>query len=133
MKTIIDQSLLKNLRNEMNIALADVATRHGVTLRAGTASYDPVAGTANFKLEVVALGEDGAQRDMPAELFLQNAEFIGLKAEHLGKIVTIQGRTFTVAGYKPKARKNCIVIKDTDSGKSFVTSADVVKRQLSKA
>lgn len=132
MKTIIDQDLLKNLRADMNAALVSVAENYKVTLRVGAASYDPTAGIANYKLEVVALGEGGTQRDMPAELFLRHAEIIGLKAEHLGEIITVQGRTFSVAGFKPKARKNCVLIKDTVNGEVFVTTAETVQRQLIK-
>lgn len=126
---MITSDTLKHLRMEIDAALADTAKRHNVTLKAGNASYNREGTEATFKLEVVALGEGGTPRDIPAELFISNAHMVGLKAEYLGKPVNIQGRTFTITGFKPKARKNCITVKDAD-GKTFVTDAATVKRQL---
>lgn len=129
----INKDLLKDLRADINTALTETANKYNVTLSAGSASYDPSLGIANFKLEVVALGDSGTKRDMAAELFLQHAELLGLKKDYLNKEVTISGRKFTVTGYKPKSRKNCIIIKDAENGKVFVTDLPTVKRQLATA
>ena len=126
--TTINKDLLKNLREDINTALIETANKYNVTLRAGNASYNPSLGTATFKLEVLTLSADGEKRDMPAELFLQHADFLGLKKEYLYKEISISGQTFTVAGYKPKARKNCILI--TRNGKTFVTDVQTVKNKL---
>lgn len=127
----ITKELLKALRADINAALESVGQKHNVTLQAGNCSYN-ATGTATYKLEVVALGAGGAQRDIPAELFLQYADIIGLKKEDLHKEIILQGRKFKVAGYKPKARKNSVLIFDPIENKTFVTSVETVKRQLAK-
>lgn len=128
--TTINKELLKKIREEINAALTATSNKYNVTLRAGNASYDPTLGTATFKLELLALNAIGENRDIPAELFLKNADLIGLKKEDLHKEITVSGRKFTVAGYKPKARKNCILIKDVLNGKIFVTDISTAKRKL---
>jgi hypothetical protein len=128
----VTKELLQNLRVDLDKAIADVGGKHNVALRVGNASYTPSAGTATFKLEVTTLADGGKQRDIPAELFLQYADIIGLKKEYLHKEITLQGRKFKVSGYKPKARKNSICIFDSTTNKTFVTSVDTVKRQLTK-
>jgi hypothetical protein len=128
--TTITKDLLKSLREDINAALSDTAKKHNVTLRAANANYDPVLGTATFKLEVLALDDTGEKRDIPAELFLKNAEMLGLRKNDLHKEITMSGRKFTVIGYKPKSRKNCILIKDSQSGKVFVTDLPTVKFKL---
>ena len=132
MSTIINKPLLIKLSAEINAALADVAKANGITLVTGSASYTADGRSATFKLAVEVLAEGGIERDIPAELFMQNATFVGLKPEHLGEFITLQGRKFKISGFKPKATKNCIVIKDATTGKTFVTDADTVKRQLTK-
>ena len=128
----ITKELLQNLRADLDKAIADVGGKHNVVLRVGKASYTPSAGTATFKLEVTTLADGGKRRDIPAELFLQYADIIGLKKEDLHKEITLQGRKFKVSGYKPKARKNSIYIFDSIANKTFVTSVEAVKRQLAK-
>jgi len=123
---------IKAIRADLNQAVEAINKKYNVAIRAGNASYDPTGGTATIKLDVVALGDGGAQRDIPAELFIQFAPRIGLKPDDLGKVVTIQGRKFKVAGYKPKATKNNIIIKSIDDGKVYVTDTATVKRQLAK-
>ena len=59
------------------------------------------------------------------------AETQSLDMESLSNI-TIRGRTFNAIGYKRKATKNNIIIKDVIDGKEFVTSSDTIKRILSK-
>jgi hypothetical protein len=127
----ITKDLLRNLRDDINTALVETSNKYNVNLRAGNVSYDPTLGTATIKLEVLTLTDDGEKRDIPAELFLKHADLLGLNKDDLNKEITISGRKFTVSGYKPKSRKNCILIKDVHSGKTFVTDIQTVKRQLS--
>lgn len=126
----ITKEFIKALRQEINDALAPVAARHNLTLTAGNASFFPDKGTASYKLNLVTQSEDGSARDLPAELFVSHASMIGLRADDLHKEITIGGSKFKIAGYKPKARKNCIVIKDVHSGKTYVTDVNTVKYQL---
>ena len=60
MATVVNKDLLKSLRPAIDAALAAVAAAHGLeSLKAGNASFDPVAGTFTFKLEGVAAGAMG--------------------------------------------------------------------------
>lgn len=129
---MITKDTLIKMSKDIDAALAAVGTKYNVTIRAGNSTYDPEAGTATCKLEVVALAADGTVRDMDAEAFRREASLLGLRPDDLGKPIRLSGKTFTVSGYRPKARKNPITIKDAD-GKVFVTSIDTVRRQLQKS
>lgn len=127
---MLSKQMLKELRADINQALESVGKKHNVTMRAANASFDPQGGTAQFKLEIVELGEQGAVRDIPAELFLTYADVLGLKKEHLHKEITLSDRKYKVTGYNPKARKNCITILDSVANKTYVTTVDIVRRKL---
>lgn len=122
-----DKAAVQKLRKEINKALEPLAKAHNLSIAATNATF--TANDINFKLQVLTTERDGKPRDMDAEAFLDNAERIGLKKEHLNAPITLRGVEFTVVGYRPKARKNPIVIRDA-SGKQFVTSLFEARMQL---
>jgi hypothetical protein len=127
--TTLDRKKIQELRVAIEAALDHVGLDHGVRFSTGTASFDTHGGTASFKLEVVALGEAGTERDLDAEAFTKHALIIGLKPEDLGKAIKVGDRPFTIAGYRPKAKKNSMVIRAPD-GKTYVATVDTVRRGL---
>lgn len=128
--TKINRQLITILRAAITEALAPIGKEYDVKISTGSASF--TASSMSMKLEIVALGDGGVERDLDAEAFTSYATLIGLKPEDLGKPVMLQGQPFTIAGYRPKARKNNIAIKSPE-GKVYVTSSDSVKRALERA
>lgn len=128
----LTKDTIKSMRTEINAALGGVANKFCVTLTAERATFDPREGTGTFKLEIVALGDDGTARDVDAEEFIRCAHMVGLEPDDLGKQVVIQRKRFTISGFNPKAHKNSIMLR-SETGKEFVCAVDAVRRQLHPA
>jgi hypothetical protein len=80
----IDKDFIRTFRAEINAALAELAKKHGVVIKAGNATFDP-GGSATYKLEVSAVSEDGHVRTPEWLRFENMAGMLGLNVEFLGK------------------------------------------------
>ncbi len=125
--TIINRPKIAEIRTDITEALKAVGDKHGIKISTGSASFSAAAMT--MKLEIVTLGDGGVERDLDAEAFTRSALNSGLSPSDLGKTINLEGRPLTIAGYRPKARKHCIVLKSPD-GLVFVASAETVRRAL---
>ena len=121
------QTDFNGLRTEINDALKALGVKYGVSIKAGNASYN--SELATFKLELTTLGQGGAVETKEAKDFKSHASMYGMKADDLGKTVTIQGRQCQITGLKPRSR-NCIIGKDLSSSKSFKLPLAGVKKSL---
>lgn len=54
----------------------------------------------------------------------------GMKPEDFGKETMVAGKLFKIVGCKPNARKNCILIRNVQTGTEYVTSAQEAKDGL---
>jgi len=127
--TTIDKPLLKTLREEINAALAEVAKKHGLTIAAGNASYDP-SGTATFKLNIAAIADNGKAITPEAVRFSQFATMIGLAPEHLGREFTHGAFTYSITGLKPDIYGKMPIIVERKGGGSFRMATEAVKAAL---
>ena len=101
----ITRAFLKNIRDEINAALAPLAEKHGVAFHAGNASFQDHKAT--FKLEVMVGGvEDAAKRDWDSCCSLY-----GFKPEDFGRTFWSGSDQFTICGIKPRSRKYPILGK----------------------
>lgn len=122
---MITKDLLKALRPEIEAALAAVAQKHGIVIRAGNCSFTPESAT--FKLELATIGTNGNVVTKEATAFKINAGFYGLTPDHLGKKFVSGGSEFTLVGYNSRAHKMPFVVKD-ERGRGFKMSEAAIKR-----
>lgn len=118
----MDRSTAKLLREKLNAVFAE----HGIDgyeIEVGNASYNDVEVT--FK---VLLREQGSASKETRDLE-KYADFYGLDPN---KIVTQQGKQFTLSGYKSRARKNPWIVLDMLSQKQYVIGDDTAKRWFGK-
>lgn len=101
------------LVDAMNEALAPVAERFGVTLKLGGGTMYPAEGLFRPKFEA-QLG-DADKRTWDA---LCGQLWPALEPDDFGRAITVQGRTFTLCGINPKARKRP-VLATGDDGKTY--------------
>lgn len=118
------------LREEINAALAAVGAKHGVTLTAGSCRYEADGGSATFKLGVARVNADGTVDSPERTAFLMNADLYGLKASDLGAVFAMGGHRYEVTGLATRRSKKPVIIRETDSGKTYVIAAEAVKRHL---
>lgn len=113
----ITPDLLRKLREEINTAIAVIAKKYNLNLKCANATYD--ATSFKFKLEG---GLQGAP-DPYEKAWKNNAQYIGLNPDWLGKDVTYAGKQFVVKGLKP--RGSSVLIEA--NGRMFRASIDRFK------
>ena len=128
--TEIDRPFLNKAREHIDKALAAVGEELGVNLQLGNCRYTP-GESFTFKLEGLALGEDGKAVSKEASDFVMLATSFGLKPEDLGKEFVSRGETFKITGLNLKAKKYPIQAEMLSNGKSYKFPADTVCRLLS--
>lgn len=108
---------VKVMREELQKELDNFAKEHGITIKVGNATYDET--DIHFKVDIAS-----ASADTERVRWEQNCRYFGLVPEDYGKEITLQGQKFAVVGVKPKARKNCIIVRRISDGKEFLTSRE---------
>lgn len=115
------KELIQNLRPDLQRALDEVGKRHGVTLRAGNATYDP-AGSFNMRLLATVAG--GLSQEQSR--YDANAGYLGLPPR--GTVIKgAGGRSYTIAGMKGSK-----VQITRDDGRPMVGSVETVKGMISR-
>jgi len=100
----------------------------GLTIKVGNARYDDSQVT--FKVQIQKAGAESPEVEA-YRMATQYASIGGLKADDLGKEFSdMQGRRFTIVGYRQNARTRPILGRDVVSGKEYVFRAADVTRML---
>jgi hypothetical protein len=115
---------LADLRQDINLSLAEVAKKHGISITAGNARFNDA--TATFKLEMAVVREGKVvSREMETlKMFLS---LIGLTEEHLDKEFRIGNNLFVLAGYNPRKQKNPMVLREVTTDKIYNCSEQAVR------
>ena len=134
-----DSQNLKELRKDIDAALASVKAKHGVSLSLGNISYDPTIGRATTKMTMFVVGDGAAATDPRAVAeakriaeFKVAAESYGLKVEQLGATFTYGRDTYKLAGLNTKARKRPVLGTSLRDGKTYVFPEEVIRSLQSK-
>jgi len=127
----IDKAACQTLRDEINAALAAVAARHNIALRAGSCTF--TANNATFKLEVAVTNPTtGVVESKERTDFKLYCHRYSLKETALGQSFTFGGRTFVVCGAKPKSWARPVLAKGVD-GRVYKFSPAAVKATIAPA
>ena len=120
---------LKSLRVSLDAALAKVAAEHGISISAGNISF--TSETATIKLNAGVIGSGGVAITKEAQAFNQYKNLVGLGSLNVGDSVNIQGKQYTITGYKPRSKRSPMVIEN-GAGRSYKVSVDMVKQYNSE-
>jgi len=122
-------ALLRQLRPEIQAALADLGKRFGVGFEVGDAKYS--GSNATFRLEVGIIGNDGRVVTKEAENFKFLAPMYGLSESDLGRRFMLNGKPHTIVGINPNAPRFPILTEC--HGRKYKVPAESVKRALTQA
>ena len=122
-------ALLRQLRPEIQAALADLGKRFGVGFEVGSASYS--GSHATFKLEVGALGDNGKVVSKETENFKFLAPMYGLSENDLGRQFLLSGKMHTIVGINSNATRFPILTEC--GGRKYKVPAESVTRALTQA
>ena len=118
----ITRQILKDLRPEIEDALAGVSEKYGIEMKVGNGAYSGLGG--HFKLLLSTTGENGETQE--SQTFKRLASDYGMDKEWLGKAFTFDGNTYTIKGILPKKRKMPIlVVRGKDNAERVVTISGV--------
>tara|TARA_R110000823_G_scaffold101636_17_gene218383 strand:- start:10210 stop:10572 length:363 start_codon:yes stop_codon:yes gene_type:complete len=103
---------VQELRNELDKALAVVTANTGFKIDIGRITFTD--SEARMKLTAVAPGAKSSQDDA----FGRYVKMYDLDTSK----VSAEG--YQLVGYKPKARKNCWIVRKNSNGKNYVVGTD---------
>jgi len=120
-------ALLRQLRPEIEAALADLGKKYGIGFEVGDAKYS--GSHATLKLEIGVLDDDGKVVNKEAENFKFLAPMYGLSESDLGRQFMLSGKMHTIIGLNPNAPRFPILTEC--HGRKYRVPVESVKRALS--
>ena len=123
----MDRRLMKDIRGVIEAAIMKEAESFrlmGVAVTVGRGSYNPSNGSVKIEIADVVGGQVKTKEAVTLE---QNAQFLGLPADILGKPVKIGDKVFTIEGM---TRGDSVVLKKVPDGKMFKAPMSMVKQAL---
>lgn len=108
-----DKTKLRALRVELNTALAEVATKHGIAINLGNMTYDP--SEVRVKMTMTAGSANGSTPVQSDDLAILS-EMHGLPDNLLGRQVRLGNTIYTIRGGKMSRRKYPFTVKGPQGG-----------------
>jgi len=118
--TNFDNANLKSLRIDIDAALREVASKHGIKLSIGNISFS----ADRFTTRLTGLSEATVIKKTTVTTHIFEAN--GFK---LGDTFKHKTKTLKIVGYNSKRPKNCVELED-QNGRKFSGSIDMIKRIL---
>jgi len=120
-----DRQSLRELRVDLDSAMASIAAKYGIQLSAGNISFN--SDTATIKV-AAGIIKNGTVVTPEAKAFDQYKRLVGLGNLNVGDTIDLQGSLYTITGYKPRSTKSPVVVTKVSNGLSYKVSADMVRR-----
>lgn len=120
---------LKELLADMDAAMKEVAKKHGLSWEGGNWTF--YADNVKVKGTFVTAGQDGTVETIAMKDFKKYCVLHGLEKTDLGRTFKIQGKEFTICGWKPKSYKRPILASNGE--KTYKFDVDTVKTFLKVA
>jgi len=122
MKVSFSRPLVKNLRKEIDKALAPLGKKYKVDFQLGAIHFD----TNEMRVKLTGIADKkAAQKEKKkklAEDFKFWGEYSGFKKSDLGRVFTFRGTEYKVAGWNYRAKSKNIKLERTRDGKTFKCS-----------
>jgi len=132
-----NRQLAKQLRTELETALAPIANKYNLNFEIGSCGYSDteavfrkiIFSTKSNTASPVSSAFDpasiGTKFNTPmAQMYISHSASFGLPTDGLGKQFRYAGRTFTIVGLKPSNRKYPVISEGSQGGR-YKFSADI--------
>jgi hypothetical protein len=117
-----DRQSLRALRADLDSAMATIASKYGIQLNAGNISFTSETATIKVAAGII---KNGTVVTPEAKSFDQYKRLVGLGYLSVGDSVNIQGKQYTITGYKPRSSKAPVCV--SRDGRGFKVSVDMIK------
>jgi hypothetical protein len=116
-----DRQTLRALRVDLDNAMATIASKYGIQLSAGNISFTSETATIKVAAGII---KNGTVVTAEAKAFNQYKRLVGLEAFNVGDTIQIQGKEYTIKGYKPRSMAAVVIERD---GRGYKVTVDMVK------
>ena len=116
-----DRQTLRALRVDLDAAMATIASKYGIQLSAGNISFTSETATIKVAAGII---KNGTVVTAEAKAFNQYKRLVGLEAFNVGDAIQIQGKEYTIKGYKPRSMAAVVIERD---GRGYKVTVDMVK------
>ena len=116
-----DRQTLRALRVDLDNAMATIASKYGIQLSAGNISFTSETATIKVAAGII---KNGTVVTAEAKAFNQYKRLVGLEAFNVGDAIQIQGKEYTIKGYKPRSMAAVVIERD---GRGYKVTVDMVK------
>jgi len=116
-----DRQTLRSLRVDLDAARATIASKYGIQLSAGNISFTSETATIKVAAGII---KNGTVVTPEAKAFDRYKSLVGLGNLNVGDTINIQGKEYTISGYKPRSKNAVTVHRD---GRGYKVSVDMVK------
>lgn len=116
-----DRQTLRALRADLDSAMAAIASKYGIQLSAGNISFTPETATIKVAAGII---KNGTAMTPEAKSFNQYKRLVGLEAFNVGDAIQIQGKEYTIKGYKPRSKAAVVIER---AGRGYKVTVDMVK------
>ena len=117
-----DRQSLRALRVDLDQAMATIASKYGIELSAGNISFTSETATIKVAAGVI---KNGTVVTKEAKDFDRYKGLVGLGSLNVGDTIQLQGKEYTISGYKPRSKKSPVLV--TRDGKSYKVPVEMVK------
>lgn len=133
--TTIDGKSHALILKEAKEALNAVLSKYGLTVaQAGNSTRNAEGTFANVKYTITVAPRDGVSVGPEAQAYTRYAESEGLDPAWLGKSLPHPTMgDLTITGFRPKARKAPILVKEVRTGKSYIYTISGIKSLARRA
>lgn len=126
-----DAPSLRDIRVDLQAAIASVEAKYGIKLTAGRAKYSEKS--ASMTIDMATFTSDGQIVDREREFLLANLNYLGLKAEHLERTILLGNDTFKLKGYNTRRYAKPFSVVSMTTGKTYVAGKYAVLTALGVA
>jgi len=122
-----DRSNLRQINSEIEQAMKEVAAKYGLEVKIGNTRFS--SSNASSKFELMTISQSGEVMTKEALDFNRYKSYKGIRA-NLGDSFQLDGKTYTIAGYKARSHKYPILAKCTEDGKTYKLPINLVNSKV---
>jgi hypothetical protein len=121
MITKFDKASLKQVRREVEKALAEVNETLGITLEIGHISYEDNTFTARLKGSVSGFDQRSTEWAVHFQRF-------GMEEDWLGQTLSYNDQSYKIVGLRPRARRQQILVER--DGETYQMDSSVIRSKM---
>lgn len=134
-----DKTNSNRILDDLRELLDTFAAERGISAGKLRGTISPTGDGLKVSIELATVSSDGQVNTPEMRAWREQCQYdwsdlrrAGLTEDDLGATFTVRGEQFTIAGYKPRARKRPVLAQQVGSDALFVFPIDAVARLLGK-